>query len=1020
MGAGVSVANNAAQAVASAVSTVVNNTNVFNEQSNTQNQNIVLNACDIIAKSNVDINQTTGLQQSLTQIATIASTTTVSNDVAQALSQAAASQVGAGVLGVADASNMASTYASMATNVSNYVQLSAKQLSKTDQTFECNNSTIVGNNITISQVDIDDVTQFTNDNVSNSTDVTNKIQQTIEQTASATTGFSIGGIIALIVALAVIALAVKMFSKPNNPNNPNQTHSQRILNAVQQGQTHDTVADLDNVRVSKATWIIYGVMIVLFGLVICAWYVSAGMQGCLFDDACGTRVGAVGGCSCNFNESGDGTNVCKDTTSASFTSTGIPLKYQYVLPFRQAQSVMCASAGSTSTASMQGILVSYFKTQSMTINANNGKNLDTLLRYVQMCAGAWPNDKLVPSLTLPSNTRAVQSIVNMFRAGAKYLATLTDASASMKLLTSCLVENDDNNFVQSGIRLALMCCPLRPVFVTTPSSTTTTAVAATWPNINLSQTCLTVDTTDATSVSNWTSSADLNGLGDVSVYLVRIPQAFTSVIPPDWSGQGQDTNSNAGCCSTRMVWYMDSTADSNDSFDFTCGCGDATSSADPSGDPDDPTTYYTNTGTFCNGCAKDDTSCAPPNNDPSGSGVAGATKIGQFVDSQTGQVKMKLPGATSATLPGNCTSGGVTTNMLDAYPLTATLADNWGLQYYAELATFNFGSDEDAQQAYSFVRLMWTGIMAAIGDQPADTVFGTNCMLVNPGAVDHYYVADQTGQGFGKVASSLDDQAGMVDDKTLLRIKLMNASKYDCKLGLPPVACTGIGDTGQTQSYIGSSSALGYCRDWFLNDYSRIVMFVLAALAVIWLPMFVVVRIYINRGTGKILVQDAQAHLRKSGESIMVAPFVNGHAQPDQHERTTPIVKHSSTSPDSKTAKTISTSPDNTTNNNTTNTNTITNNTNTNNTNNNTNNTNTTNTNTITNTELTNSASPTSTSDSDSPSSSYRPRPADDAPLVAPFVDGNPQPGDSPLAGGQSRPNKRRPAWLSLPRTAKR
>ena len=995
MGAGVSVANNAAQAVASAVTSVVNSTNVFNEQSNDQKQDIVLNACDIVAQKNVNINQTTGLQQSLTQIATIASTTSVSNDVAQALSQAAASQVGAGVLGVADASNMASTYASMATNVSNYVQLSAKQLSKTQQTFECNDSTIVGNNITISQVQVNNVTQFTNDNVSNSTDVTNKIQQTIEQTASATTGFTIGGIIALIVALAVIALAVKMFSKPNNPNDPNdpnQTHSQRILNAVQQGHTHDTVVDLDNVRVSKATWIIYGVMIVLFGLIICAWYISAGMQGCLFDDACGTRVGAVGGCSCNFNETGDGTNVCKDTTSASFTSTGIPLKYQYVLPFRQAQSVMCASAGSTSTASMQGILVSYFKTQSMTINANNGKNLDTLLRYVQMCAGAWPSGSSVPSLSLPGTTRAVQSIVNMFRAGAKYLATLTDASDSMKLLTSCLVKNDDN-YVQSGIRLALLCCPLRPVFVTTSSSTATTAVPATWPNSNLTQTCLTVDTTDATSVSNWTSSADLNGLpSGSSVYLVRIPQAFTSVIPPDWPG-GTDTNANAGCCSTRMMWYMDSTVAANSSFDFTCACGDASSGASSGGDPEDPTTYYLNTGTFCNGCASSDTSCAPKNNGSPGSGVAGATTTGKYVDSQTGQVKMKLPGAT---LPNNCTNsstggGAGVASMMDAYPLTAALADNWGLQYYAELATFNFGSDEDAQQAYSFVRLMWTGIMAAIGDQPADTVFGTNCMLVNPGAVDHYYVADQTGQGFGKVGSSLDDQAGMVDDKTLLRIKLMNASKYDCKLGLPPVACSGIGDTGQTQSYIGSSAALGYCRDWFLNDYSRIVMFVLAALAVLWLPMFVVVRIYINRGTGKILVQDAQAHLKKSGKSVMVAPFVNGHPQPDQHVQTTPISKPSltsSTSSASSTNPTSQASP-------------------------------TRSTNPTSPTSPDNSANETNTNPTNSTDSGSPPSPNSQM-MVAPFTKalGNPQ--QRPLNGGQSRPNKRRPAWLSLPKTAKR
>ena len=934
MGAGISVADNAAQAVASAVTSVINNTNVFNDQDNTQKQTISLNACDIVAANNVKINQQAGLTQSLTQIASIASTTTVSNDVAQALSQAAAAQVGAGVLGIADASNQASTYASMATNVANYVQLSAKQQSKTEQTFECNNSTIVANNVSISQVQIDNVQQFTKDDVTNSTDVTNKIQQTIEQTASATTGFSIGGIIALIVALAVIALAVKMFSKPNNANNvdPNdQSHSQRIMNAVQQGHTHETVDDLDNIRVSKATWIIYLVMIVLFGLVICAWYISAGMQGCLFDDACGTRVGAVGGCSCNFNETGDGTNVCKDTTSASFTSTGLPLKYQYVLAFHQAQSVMCTNSKSTSTASMQGILVSYFKLQSMTINANNGKNLDTLLRYVKMCAGAWPNDDKTPNvpayaknMPLPGKAQTITSVVNMFRAGAKYLASLTNVNDSMKILTSCLVESDsDTNYEQSAIRLALLCCPLRPVFITSDQkSSAQTGVDASWPNpTQTAQTCLTV-----ADVSNWVSSADA-----ANSYLVQVPQAFTSIYSS--STPTGTANNAAGCCSTRMMKYIDST-DTSKAFEFTnyCGVGSGTNS----GDPEDALNYYVQTGTFCNGCTSTDpadNSCAPSTQGAGGPGPAGQTQTGPNVDAYTGQVQMKLP-----SIPADVTQ------MMTAYPVTPTpTEDSWGLQYYAELASFDFpGSDDDTQQAYSFVRLMWTGIMAAIGDQPADTVFGTNAMLVNAGAVDHYYVASQTGEGFGRVGSSLDDQAGAIDDKTLLRIKMVNDTEYSCKSGLPPVACSNIGNTSLTQSYIGSSSALGYCRDWFLNDYSRIVMFVLAALAVIWLPMFVIVRIYINRGTGKILVEDAQAHLNskaansakssestksaestkstqstksaksnQQGKSGMVAPFTNtnGNPQPDEHNQTILKTKTSSAKQTSQTSQASQASP---------------------------------------------------------------------------------------------------------------
>ena len=156
MGAGVSIAANTAQAVASAYESVINTTNVVTQQDNTQDQSVTLNACDINAKGDVTINEGAVLTQAMTQIASISSATSVTNDIAQALSQAAAASVGTGVLGIASASNQASTYANMSTNVSNYVSLSAIQATKQKQVFSCNNSTIVaGGNVTISLLSTD-------------------------------------------------------------------------------------------------------------------------------------------------------------------------------------------------------------------------------------------------------------------------------------------------------------------------------------------------------------------------------------------------------------------------------------------------------------------------------------------------------------------------------------------------------------------------------------------------------------------------------------------------------------------------------------------------------------------------------------------------------------------------------------------------------------------------------------------------------------------------------------------------
>ena len=446
MGAGVSIANNTAQAVAKAYESVINTTNVVTQQDNKEDQNVTLNACDINAAGDVSITESQVLTQAMTQIASITSATSVTNDIAQALSQAAAAQVGAGVLGIASASNQASTYANMSTNVSNYVSLSAKQSSDQKQGFSCNNSTIVaGGNVTISLLSTDNASSYTDYNVDNATSIADTITQTISQTATASTGFSIGGVI-LILVLACIALLIYKLAGAKST----ASHAQQIQEAVAAGcldashlDSNGTVMpalspgsacaglDVDKLLhphkyVKPAFWVIYFVLILAAGVTLGMWYLGVSQRGCLFNDACGANQDSqnFAGCSCNYDAAEDGAPLspCEDPQLSSFTSTGMPLKYQFPLFYSDTSGSAYApcSTGETSqqsAASMQGMLVSALKVASQTYNSNNGKNMDTMMSYVSLVG--WPTSASLNFQTLfpVFPTKLNPTVRNMFRAG---------------------------------------------------------------------------------------------------------------------------------------------------------------------------------------------------------------------------------------------------------------------------------------------------------------------------------------------------------------------------------------------------------------------------------------------------------------------------------------------------------------------------------------------------------------------------------------------------------------------------
>lgn len=860
MGAGVSIANNTAQAVAKAYESVINTTNVVTQQDNKATQDVTLNACDINAAGDVTITEGQILTQAMTQIASITSATSVTNDIAQALSQAAAAQVGMGVLGIASASNQASTYANMSTNVSNYVSLSAKQSSDQKQGFSCNNSTIVaGGNVTISLLSTDNASSYTNYNVDNATNIQDTISQTISQTATASTGFSIGGLVLILVLACIALLIYKLVGAKSTAS-----HAQQIQEAVAAGcldashlDSKGTVMpalspgsacaglDVDKLLhphkyVKPAFWVVYFLFILAAATTLGMWYLGVSQRGCLFNDACGANQDSqnFAGCSCNYDAAEDGTplGTCDDPQLSSFTSTGMPLKYQFPVFYSDTSGSAYAPCSTSETsqqsaASMQGILVSALKVTSQTYNSNNGKNMDTMMSYVSLVG--WPTSTNLnfQSMFPVLPTRSNPTVLNMFKAGVTYLAN-SDSSLSGslgKLWQAIQAETSsmkgDNQVEEQAKLLALYLCPLRIVAVTN-STNTTLAVTPTWPNITPPQssqptpTCL--DTTD-----NWVTTTDLTGN-----YLLNVPLAFSSTSSPKsltsndadpcYNPSKGAGNLCAGCCSAYMVKFV-ATSDRSSSSSYTNACGDA----DAPG-----ATCFCNGFTSSKDCSKDQNA------------------HGSNVDDY-GQLKMQVP--TSQT----DTSTGPSVATMVSAQISGSVDANTYRPFYVEWADFGASADNDPGDMFvSFVRLLWAGVLAYAGRTPSNTVYGINALIANR-AADHYYVANAPNATYGRVGDATSNPTDLANDTTLLTIKVLGNSGYSPRTGMPPMPCSGVGQPNAGQSYTASAPSMGYCRNWFYNKVARIIVIVLLVLCVLWLPFYYLARLYIDRNVGNMYLREA-------------------------------------------------------------------------------------------------------------------------------------------------------------------
>ena len=484
MGAGISIASNTASAIAKAYTSVINDTNVTQDQDVIQTQSITLENCDMTAKEDINFDVSATMQQSQQQIANVTNDTAIANNVAQALTQAATTSVGVGVLGIADSNNQASTYASMSTNISNYIKFSSRQSSTAKQNFTCQDSTIVSQDgkINLSMLEMGKVNQYQQNSIMNTSHVSNTITQTIKQTATASTGMSWWVILAIGVLAIIFGIIWKLKDAKSkatraidmqqaielgcctkaelNISNLSAGGIGSALNSAARSVGKGVNSGLDKftgflnrigtnnnmmnnggggcagcdcyklahpeAHISKAIVVIWIIGILLIGGMIGLWYAIAAGRTCLTNDACGQNSGSnfnglMAGCSCDFALAEEDDVVCKDSLTGTVNGNGIPLKYQYTLFVQNQNGDTCGSGSNTiSASSLQGILVQALAKQTQNTNSNNGKNLNTINRYFAVLTGG-PASIFDGVYGSANIGNAVPDLLNMYKAAVTYL-----------------------------------------------------------------------------------------------------------------------------------------------------------------------------------------------------------------------------------------------------------------------------------------------------------------------------------------------------------------------------------------------------------------------------------------------------------------------------------------------------------------------------------------------------------------------------------------------------------------------
>lgn len=201
---GSSHSSNVASAVANVSNMVQNSTTANQAQVQNINQKVILDNCSIkLAGDFNDASTATTLQKN-NQIVSAIQDANVSNNIQQKMLQEAASTVGALGVGYATAHNASSELINATTSIIDAMQSASAQFSTTNQSFNCDNSTIIANNLNIDFATTSDFMSSQTLNNSQTADIVNNVSQTVDQKATAT----VEGLTAIIFMILLCIVAI--------------------------------------------------------------------------------------------------------------------------------------------------------------------------------------------------------------------------------------------------------------------------------------------------------------------------------------------------------------------------------------------------------------------------------------------------------------------------------------------------------------------------------------------------------------------------------------------------------------------------------------------------------------------------------------------------------------------------------------------------------------------------------------------------------------------------------------------
>lgn len=814
MGAGVSIAKNVSDAVASATTEVLNQTNTSFDQNVGQTEIVGLNNCDMYVGKNLNISMSQALTAALNITANVQDTTNISNSIAQALTQAAKSSVGEMAIGYASASNVASTYASMNTNIANNVTQSAIQTTSNEQSFQCNNSTItVNGDMNLSELQTSNTSGDMNTDVTDSTAVQNAIKQTISQTATASTGMDMWSFLILGIAVIVGVVIFKILATRSRNQALGDSDVQNCVMELSKKSLQGgggsprgfaaaqascpscvdkciPVSHSSHLFIHKGIFIAWIVILGLLGATLGIWYGEVAKKGCINNDSCGSHAASswASGCSCDMeNVMTNATATCKSPVTETITGLGVPVKYQYPLLHAMTSGATTTSSSVVGAASLQGMVVASLKMGQTEYNSNNGNNLFTLLTYENL----WTNG---PPIIQP-----------MFVAAATYIGNNPSKFANLPRAM-----NSETDLHKKAHLLFRYLNPLRLVYADT------------------ADTYLEVSSQSSNEFAAPNATVQANATGS-KVYPVPAPFRYNRADQAGSAGAG-----TFGKCSITTLTYSDLTG----AVPFSNEYNDSGVSGD--------------TDTFC----ADNSTMRYPGTDSS--------FVLTFKRAQSTETPFTVEQLLSD-LNGQFNNAAQTYAFSDADSTVYTPLDVYCR--WADLTSIN-GDD------YGMMRLLYSGILSTQANMGSSgSMWGVNALLRTDTITATHDYAYSAGYVWSAATYSDDCSTvrsvgscsglgGDTPPTSVIRITAedgISEGQYNSGTGM---AMAGLHATSALsgQGYTATSAGMGYCRDAFLNESTLIALWVAFVFWALAFPAYIGIRAYI--GESQSTADDRRAEMR--------------------------------------------------------------------------------------------------------------------------------------------------------------